>query len=398
MRQTGSVPESARRFEIGLLYFAGVVQGLALVTFPAAGTIFVSRTGFALTSTQYGAMFLPQVALAILASAFGPRLVRNIGLRGVLLLGLCGDLVSMALLSASPLLMGAPAALALLWVATGALGLGFGATVMSLNTLVEGFFPATADSAVLVLNALLGVGTALAPLLVALFSGFGVWWALPLLLTALVVLLLLGTLRGALRLPYDAASPAGGLPRRFWIYATAALLYGIVETLNGNWAMLYLASERAVPVQDASFALTAFWVMVTVGRVAFAYLDRVIPARWLYVALPVLLAGAFQIAAHAGGALSGIVGFGAAGLACSAILPLSISFGGAEFPRQAAMMSGALIAFYQVGYGVAAFGVGPLRQLGGLAYSTVISLGSLVAIALCLVALVVIRFPARGRR
>jgi hypothetical protein len=388
------VPPAASRFEIGLLYAAGVVQGLALVTFPAASAIFVNPRGFALSSTQYGAMFIPQVVLAILASALGPRLARGFGLRGVLLLGLCGDLLSMALLSVSPLLIGSAAAFVLLCVATGALGLGFGATVMALNTLVEGFFSATADNAVLALNALLGVGTALAPLLVALFTGLGVWWALPLLMTALVGSLLLGTLRSALRLSYGAATPAGGLPRRFWIYATAVLLYGIVETLSGNWATLYLATERAVPARDASFALTSFWVMVTVGRVIIAFLDRAVPARWIYVALPVLLVAAFQITAHAGGAAGGIVGFGLAGLACSAFLPLSISFGGGEFPRQAAMMSGAMIAFYQVGYGIAAFGVGPLRQLGGLAYSTVFSLGSLVALALAAVALLVTRHPA----
>jgi hypothetical protein len=40
------MPPAASRFEIGLLYAAGVVQGLALVTFPAASAIFVSATGF----------------------------------------------------------------------------------------------------------------------------------------------------------------------------------------------------------------------------------------------------------------------------------------------------------------------------------------------------------------
>ncbi len=86
-------------------------------------------------------MFIPQVVLAILASAFGSRLARRLELRGVLLLGLCGDLLSMAVLAASPLLIGTQAAFVALCVATGALGLGFGATVMALNTLVEGFFP-----------------------------------------------------------------------------------------------------------------------------------------------------------------------------------------------------------------------------------------------------------------
>src|SRR5215469_4025769 len=69
-------------------------------------------------------------------------------------------------------------------------------------------------------------------------------------------------------------------------------------------------------------------------------------------------------------ALDGILGFGLAGLACSALLPLSISFGGSEFPRLTALVSGELIAFYQVGYGLAAFGVGPLHDRAGLPLST----------------------------
>jgi fucose permease len=391
------VAATASRFETVLLYLAGAVQGLALVTFPAASTIFASPHGFQLSSTQYGAMFIPQVVLAILASAFGSRLARRFGLRGVLLMGLCGDLLSMALLAASPLLIGTSAAFVLLCVATGALGFGFGATVMALNTLVEGFFPKSADSAVLLLNALLGVGTALAPALVALFTGLGVWWALPLLVTLLVAVLLAGTLRATLHLPYNPASAGGGLPGRFWLYAVAVLLYGVVETLCGNWATLYLATQRHVPSQLAALALTAFWVMVTLGRLLIAELDRVVAARWIYLALPILLLVVFQLVAHADSAVIGIVGFGAAGLACSAFLPFSISFAGGEFPRQAATMSGALIAFYQVGYGVAAFGVGPMRQLAGWQYSTVFASGSVVALALALVTASVIRHrPSRA--
>lgn len=293
------VAQTASRFEVALLYSAGVVQGLALVTFPAASSIFTSPSGFRLSGTEYGAMFIPQVVLAILASAFGPRLARGIALRGVLRLGLCGDLVAMALLAASPLLIGSQSAYVMLCVATGALGLGFGATVMALNTLVEGFFPKSADSAVLVLNALLGVGTALAPALVALFNGLGAWWALPLLMTVLVAVLLTGTLRTPLHLPYNPQAAGGGLPARFWLYAAAVLLYGVVETLSGNWATLYLSTQRQVPAQTAAFALTAFWVMVTLGRVIIAFLDRLIPARWIYLALPILLALAFQLASQA---------------------------------------------------------------------------------------------------
>lgn len=382
---------TASRFEIAVLYAAGLVQGLALVTFPAASTIFTSSSGFRLSSTQYGAMFIPQVVLAILASAFGSRLARRFNLRSVLLLGLSADLLSMALLALSAMFAGSTAAFMLLCVATGALGLGFGATVMALNTLVEGIFPQHADSAVLVLNALLGVGTALAPLLVAVFAGFGIWWGLPLLVILLLVLLLLGTSRTALRLPYNPAQAGSRLPTRFWLYAAAAVLYGVVETLCGNWSALYLTTQHSVPAERAALALTAFWVMVTAGRLLVALLERMVAARWIYLGLPVLLAIVFQIIAHAATANIGIAAFAAAGLACSALLPFSISFAGEEFPRMAATASGVLIAFYQVGYGIAAFGVGPLRQAAGWPFSTVFAIGGIVALALAAVATQLVR-------
>ena len=368
------------------------MQGLALVAFPAASAIFTSPAGFHLSSAQYGAMFIPQVTLAIFASAVGPGLAQQLGMRGLLLLGLAADLLAMSLFAASALLIGASSAFALLCCATAALGFGFGAAVTTLNTLVERLAADRPDAAVLTLNALLGVGTALAPALAALFAALGIWWALPLLTAVFAAALLASFAASTSALgPAAAAVAAAGLPRRFWLYAAAALLYGIVETLCGNWATLYLSTQRAVPATYASYALTAFWLMVTLGRVALAGSGRRLPAKWTYVALPVALAMVFQLVAHADGALIGTLAFGAAGLACSGILPLSISLGGAEFPTRAATLSGELIACYQIGYGVAAFGVGPLRELSGVDYSTAFSLGSLVSLLLGGFALAVAR-------
>ena len=50
-----------------------------------------------------------------------------------------------------------------------------------------------------------------------------------------------------------------------------------------------------------------------------------------------------------------------------------MSFGGDEFPKLAAAMSGGLIAFYQIGYGVAAFGIGSLHDITGLPFSLLFS-------------------------
>ena len=156
------------------------------------------------------------------------------------------------------------------------------------------------------------------------------WWALPL-LTAVFAAALACVVRCVEVGPGTGRRrcvAGGGLPRRFWLYAAAALLYGIVETLCGNWATLYLSTQRAVPAANASYALTAFWLMVTLGRVTLAASERWLPAKWTYVALPLALALVFQLVAHADGALIGTLAFGAAGLACSGVLPLSISLGG----------------------------------------------------------------------
>jgi MFS family permease len=142
-------------------------------------------------------------------------------------------------------------------------------------------------------------------------------------------------------------------------------------------------------VGGASFALTAFWAMVTIGRILFAALSSKTTVRWIYTGLPLLLIVAFQFIPHIRGETSGIVSFGLAGLGCSAFLPLCISLSGQEFPRFAATMSGELVAFYQVGYGVAAFGVGPLRDLIGESLGTIYMFGSLVSAAMLVIALAV---------
>ena len=50
-----------------LVNAAGLAQGIVLVTFPAASTIFESPQYYGLSNSRYGTMFLPQVAAAIAA-------------------------------------------------------------------------------------------------------------------------------------------------------------------------------------------------------------------------------------------------------------------------------------------------------------------------------------------
>jgi fucose permease len=382
---------------------AALVQGIVLVTFPAASTIFTDKSEYALSSTQYGAMFLPQVALAITTSLLGARLARRISSKRVYLLGLACSTVAMVLLLASALVKSdQAAAYPILLVATAFLGAGFGLTVPLLNTYTSVFHPDSVDRSVLTLNALLGLGTALAPVLVAIFVGLGFWWGLPVVSTVLLAGLLLVSLRLPLRAGARASARAPGrpgLPARFWLYAAFAVCYGICETMNGNWSELDMTTRLGASHTQASLALAVFWAMVTVGRVLFGAIGRWLPERVTYRILPFVLVGTFLLTSvlsrpHA---VAGIAVFALAGLGCSALLPLTISFGVKDLTAISAAMAGYVIAFYQLGYGIAAFGVGPLQD-SGVSLSRIFGFTAIVAGAMALLSFFVTRRRAPAGR
>lgn len=398
------MPAAADPREVGVVYGAGLAQGVALVTFPAASSILTSPDWYGLTSTAYGGLFLPQAITAIAASLAGARLARSIGPKRLLTLGLAGDLAAMALLFLSQFAIGLGAfPYLMLLVATTCLGFGFGMAVPALNTFAAGFFPARADRAVLYLNALLGLGTALAPVLVAVFVGLGFWSGLPLVVAVgLAVLLVVCRalpleLATAVEDGVAARSSGGGIPAQFWVFAAFAVCYGIVETINGNWATVYMTQDLGASTTVASIALTTFWAAVTVGRIVFAAVERWLPELSTYRLLPFVAAIALILTAllPSGDATAGVLTFGLAGLGCSALLPLTISFGQRGLTAMGAAVAGLLIACYQAGYGIAAFGVGPLQELFGIGLTTLYGAASLVAVAMGAIAVVIVRGLSR---
>jgi len=395
----------AAKAESRTINLAGLVQGIVLVTFPAASTIFTSGKYYSLSGSQYGAMFLPQVGLAIAASLFGARLAQRITTKRVYLAGLGCSLVAMAMLLVGALVKSDQAtAYPLLLIATAFVGAGFGLTVPVLNIYAGQFHPAAVDSAVLVLNALLGLGTVLAPVFVAIFVGLGFWWGLPVLSAVLLAGLLIVSARLPLRARTDSAARARQqrrrVPGRFWVYAAFITCYGICETMNGNWSELEMTKRLGASATEASLALAAFWGLVTVGRVLFAAVTRWLSPRLTYRILPFVLVAAFLLIGQlsAGSAVTGIVVFGLAGLGCSALLPLAISFGEEELTAMSAAVAGGIIAFYQLGYGIAAFGVGPLQK-AGISLSAIFGGTAIVAVAMAgLSFLVVKRTPSAQQR
>ena len=270
----------ATKTETRVVKLAAVAQGVALVTFPAASTIFTSPSDYDLSRSAYGLMFVPQAMTAVGASILGASLARRVGTRRIYLIGLIANIVAMVLLVVSATVQHTEAvAYPLLLAATASLGVGFGFTVPSLNTFTAVFNPTKVDSSVLVLNALLGVGTASRRCSSRCSSGSTSggacrsWRARCSSRSSRSACACRSPSTDRRPSPRPRACrsrPASGSTPR------SAVCYGICETMNGNWASLDMKDIGASTTQ-ASLALTAFWASVTIGRVGFAALQRWIP-------------------------------------------------------------------------------------------------------------------------
>jgi MFS family permease len=379
------------------IYTAGLLQGMALVAFPAVSTLLTDPALFDFSNTQYGSLFIPQAVLSIGSAALNPALCRRLGAKRVYTLGLVANFVSMALLALSALLMHSAWVYALFLVATGCLGIGFGVVVPTINRMIEELYPLSTDQAVLILNALLGVGTALAPVIVAMIF----WWWLPLLMAVALALLIFWS--QALELPEEthlAIISSNRYPGLFWIFALFAFLYGIIETLNGNWVSIFMRKHMEAPLKVQSLALTAFWGMVTFGRVFFAKMSRIFSEQVAFQMAPFLTTGAFLVI----GSLSpgqeswAIAAFGLTGFGCSILLPLMMSFGGKQLSSVAASVPGMIISFYLLGYGVSAFGVGPLEEFAHVNLRAAYVIGAGISFILGLLSLYIIAMQKKSVR
>ena len=347
------------------VYLIAFLQGLTLVSFPASSAVLKQMHGF--TDAQYGAIFLPQVALAVLGAVAGGMLARRLGLRPLLWLAAAGNGLSQLALAASLWVMPALAFPTIL-VGTALLGWSFGLGGAPLNSYPPRLFPKRAPAAVVALHTLLGLGLMVGPLLADGFGRAGEWIGFPLSLLGLSALLALTA--AAVRLPPDV----GGETDRqtdanpplssgaFWTFAAIAVLYAFAEGTFGNWAAVYLREAKGLSATVAALALSVFWGAMVAGRLLVSVLVARIAPLMIWLALPALMIAAFLLLPGADTPASGLGLFALAGLACSAFFPLTIALASERFPEHVAWVSSMLIAALMVGVGLGSFAIGPLRE------------------------------------
>ncbi len=358
-------PTSSNGPAVLAVYLIAFLQGLTLVSFPASSAVLKQMHGF--SDAQYGAIFLPQVALAILGAVAGGTLARRLGLQPLLWLAAAGNGLSQLALAASLWVMPALAFPTIL-AGTALLGWSFGLGGAPLNSYPPRFFPQRAPAAVVALHTLLGLGLMVGPLLADGFGRAGWWIGFPLSLLGLSVFLAL--VAATVRLPQAAGSDSAHRidanpplsSGAFWTLAAIAVLYAFAEGTFSNWAVIYLREAKALPAGVAALALSVFWGAMVAGRLLVALLVIRIAPLTIWLALPVLMIAAFLLLPGASTPALGLGLFALAGLACSAFFPLTITLASERFPEHVAWVSSLLIAALMVGVGLGSFVIGPLRD------------------------------------
>lgn len=374
---------------IAAVYLSGLLQGVALILFPAAGPLFTDPGFHALTSSQFGLLFTPQIIAAIAASAFAARCAAYFGMKRVLLLGLMLNVLSMLLLASSQGLLGkGNSAYPILLLGTTAIGAGFGFTISALNAYAFDLFQDRADAAVTGLHVLTGMGQVGSSLILGFFLSLGFWWGAPLAIGLTLFFMIGFQLLLPMKLSTESTEPPAGvrnqpLPKRIWLYAVMVFLYGVCEATYGNWSSIYLEQDAGLTLSEAAFALAVFWTTVTAGRGLFALSAIWFRPQALYTISPFVIAVSFLLFPSLSGSLPSMLGLALAGLALSFFFPLSVSLASREEPALAPAVSGILVAALALGVGFSSNLVGFVREALGL--SLIFRLSSLYAFLMAII-------------
>lgn len=301
----------------------GVSAGVGGVLLPA------QIRDYDIDMATIGLTFFTFSAGFFLAGTSAGALIGRLGTRSALLAGGAGYLVAVLITAARP-------SFVVLVVVQVLAGYGIGVLESVLNVYLSGL-----PSATVLLNrlhAFFGVGALLGPLLAAWMLRSWRWTSVFLVLAALTAALLVG-FAGVLPRHHEPAprsvvrrSPRDGLLaqvlRQPAVMLAAAFLsvYVGLEVSVGNWAFTYLVQDQAQLALAAGYAVSAYWLGLTVGRFVISPLAGrlgLTPQRMMLCCLMGVV-GATAVTWAVRGQLAG-VGFALVGFFLGPLFPTAMA-------------------------------------------------------------------------
>jgi len=281
------------KVRLPLLWLAGADLRLTILAVPPVLPLIHHDLGLGETGTA-ALTGLPILLLA-LAAVPGSLLIARVGARRALLVGLI-------LIAGASALRGVGPAIPILFAMTVAMGLGISITQPALPSIVRLWFPARSGLATAVYSNGLLIGEVLAasltiPLIVPLLRGSWEWsfafWSLPVLISALLILLLTG----------HQPRAGGDAVVRWWPDWRNKQTWLLSLTLGGA-SVLYFGTNAFVPdfLQSTSRAglIAATLAATNAGQLPASVLIAAFSRRLVGRRLPFIPLGALALAAVAG--------------------------------------------------------------------------------------------------
>jgi fucose permease len=361
-RQENGMPQW---FAVACVYLGAAIQGFTLVSFAASGPEL--RQIHHLTDAQYGLIFLPQLGATICGAIAGAVLASRVGMQRLLWIALLFNGLSQVLLRVVPTVAHAQA-MPVLLAATAALGAGFGLMGVPMNGYPTLFFPHRNAAATVGIHCFNGSGLIFGPLLLQFaltHAGFSLY---PEMQAAAAFGLAAVVFLGRFHVQESEAASGNATQAppwqspTFWALAAIATIYALAEGTFSNWASVYLRDGRHFSAGVAAIGLSAFWSGVVAGRLAVTLLVLKFSERVIWRLLLIVMIVISLLLPQATSPISAIAMFALAGIGCSAVFPLTVTFATKRFSQHLAWASSLMIAALMTGNGLGSFLLGMLHE------------------------------------
>jgi FHS family glucose/mannose:H+ symporter-like MFS transporter len=365
----------------GMVFLLAFLTGVNFVVFPALGTAFTDPSVFALSSSQFGALFLPQVVCIIISCLAAPFLVNAFGPKVILTIGIALMLLSTGSVWALQFFINDHALVfPVLMVLVACTGSGFGLSITTLNPLAASLFKNNPSSAILILQFMVGLGTSASPLMMSLAGNVHNWMVVPGIIFIAVSLSFILFLFVRLEKGTFFELPRHfSIPSRLWAFFGIIILYGCIEGTFGSFGTVIL-KNKGLTNADASLGLSLLWGGIAVNRLLFGLLAKKYNLSYVFLLSPLLVGGGIVLLTALSGTYVILLLMSLIGFCMGSLFPGTIGWGTVEFPSLSVVVSGFMMAANQIGTGTVT------HILGDFAGQTSLILKSLAAFALIICA------------